>query len=642
MAQRRRNSESSRGPARGRHRRVGFGLAAAALLLSSLVSAAPEPTSVPEPTPTPEATPASGPTPEPGSWYRLDSPHFTVFSDAPNERAAGLAGHLELFRAALAQFHPGFAVRTIRPAYVYFFRSEKEYRPYKMRIGGQVIGPAGLYRPWDEADVMMLDAENEPAALERIHGGLAWSFLDQNPADLPPWFASGVADLYSTFKADGQEFTVGLPIDEYLQTLRRATLLPLSEMFFLDPSSPDRKPGTKYNLYTAESWALAQYLLVGGERRPQMMTWLDQLLAGAQPEPAFHAAMPVTDEALLDEVERYVHAGKMAVVTLRPGPGAGPPDAPKVVPIKRDEILARLGDVVAHLDQKRAEEAAGILAESLRLNPAQSLAHAALGYLSEEGGEDARAAAYYDKAVSLNPDDVAAGYRFAKYLLAHYEPPKIASASPPPNLIRARQLLQRVIRLQPEFAEAYVVNGESFLKTHEEPSPGIVLLEKARVMLPARSELLVDLVRLYVRKGDRERAEELTEKVLPIRGSPMQTWEARIWLGRYDAPAPGGDDPEARMLRERQAASTDPAEKRTIQERIDGMHKLFLVKKHTVIFNKAVDLANTRHYTEAADLLRKFLPEVVDPDLQARFRDLAGRLRQNAAQLQGQGAPARP
>ena len=210
----------------------------------------------------------------------------------------------------------------------------------------------------------------------------------------------------------------------------------------------------------------------------------------------------------------------------------------RVVRMTPDDVLARLGDLLARLDPDRAPDAAAYFRKALQINPSCVAAEAGLGYLAASEGRFPEAITHYDAAMALDADDFHYPYLAALSRLG--ESPRIGSIdSPAPgptraDLPKARDLLRRTIQLRPGFAEAYVSLGETYLEADEKGGEGIEVLQKAQQLLPTRMDVVADLVLLNLRAGDRVTAGDLVEKTMVPSGDSRALRRARSALEGYD------------------------------------------------------------------------------------------------------------
>jgi tetratricopeptide (TPR) repeat protein len=602
--------------------------------------------------------PPGGAVPRKDAWIQIDTASFTLFSSAPEGRARAIARTLETFRLALSKLHPGSLAASPRITYVYVFRSAGEGLPYAGPRGA-AAGHAGFALSPDAPNYISLAAPTDDTRLDVLYHALAHQFVDDNLPRLPAALEEGFAEFYSTFRADGQAASIGLFIDGHVRWLAAHPLLPLGELFSLDAGAVRAAPADRRATFHAESWALVHYLANGHpERRRQLPAFLDRMLRGAPLEAALREAFQVGPDVLLEEVRRYLAARRFPPASL-PLEGAAAAGAPAVGrPMTRDEVLCRLGDLLGHVDPGGAAGAEAHFQEALRLNPAQALAHTGLGHLRDSQGRLPEAIPHLEKALEIDPKDVLASYLLGRGLLRlHPEGERRGTpegSGTPAWLDRARVLLARTIVLRPSLAAAYVALASTHTYPDGDVASGIDLLEKARLMLPARMDLAGNQVYLHLRRGERARAQELVDRVLAPSGDARALKAARETLAAYDQhqaalkslsapkpPAMSKAEREAwrqrslKMYQEALAEATDPEVRRRLHALIDGLldPDPDAYRRQVEAYNKAVELANRRDFAAAIALLEGMLPQIKARELAEQTQALLDRLRKDAARL---------
>ena len=78
-------------------------------------------------------------------WIRADTRNFTIFSNADVEVVSALSSDLELLHSVLESLNRGRTLVSPIPTYVFIFRDEESFRPYKLRVGGQPAPISGYF-----------------------------------------------------------------------------------------------------------------------------------------------------------------------------------------------------------------------------------------------------------------------------------------------------------------------------------------------------------------------------------------------------------------------------------------------------------------------------------------------------------------
>lgn len=77
------------------------------------------------------------------AWIQVKSPNFLLWSDAGEGRTRDIAVELEQMRAGLAQLSPALALGAARPSYLYVFKNQFAFTPYRFRVRGKRVEVAG-------------------------------------------------------------------------------------------------------------------------------------------------------------------------------------------------------------------------------------------------------------------------------------------------------------------------------------------------------------------------------------------------------------------------------------------------------------------------------------------------------------------
>ncbi len=581
--------------------------------------------------------------PDPGErWIEVRTAHFTLFSNASESRTLQIGSSLERFRAALARVVSGLEVNSPVPTWVYVFKNEASFGPYKKRVG---LGPAnvtGAFAGHRDGNYVALDASPPTDPWSVVYHEYLHYFLNNNFEDIPLWFNEGMAECYSTFAADAGQVEIGRPIEEHLRLLRSGTWIPLPDLFAIDPDSKDYNEGDRQGMFYAESWTLAHYLAWGRtEGKARGVEFLAQFPPRAGLRDALKPLVGPDWGELETKLVAYVRRNKLtySILDLK-DLTIDPPSDPTVM--TRSQTLARLGDYLVHSQTGREGDAEAHFQAAIRADPSLAFAYTGLGYLRDLQKRRQEASAAYEKALALAPGDALTMFLYAESLMDRSMPPgtitrRTSDEGPPPELARARDLYRASIRLRPDVAEAYAGLGGTFTLDDANLSEGIEALEKARRMLPSRMDVALNLAGLYARNGERSKAQDLVERVLRRSGN-RQAFETgqEILLESDLKLAEGlvnkGDiDAGIAIIKNVQAKTQNATLKRQLGEHLARIEETRTFNRQIETYNRAVDLANRRDYRKAAAMLEKLAFEVKDPKLLQETGTLLKRVRQAIA-----------
>ena len=575
-------------------------------------------------------------------WIKVRTAHFTLFSDASEIRTLEIGASLEVFRAVLSRIVSGLEVNSPTPTWIYVFKDDAAFRPYKKRVGPAPANVSGAFAAHRDGNYVGIDASPPTDPWVVVYHEYMHYFLNNNFENIPLWFNEGMAECYSTFALGAEHVEIGRPIQAHLRLLRSGRWIPLDDLFAIDPDSKDYNEGERQGIFYAESWALAHYLAWGrGDPGARGMGFLARFPQRADLGEALRPILGPDRGRLEAQIAEYVRrrtfdSSVVDLKDLKVEPARNPE------PMTRAETLARLGDYLLHSQTGREKDAETHLQEAIRAEPTLAVAYTGLGYLRDLQKRRADAADAYEKALSLAPADSLTMFLYAESLVDRYVPTgmitrRTRGGGTPPELVRARDLYRASIRLRPDVAEAYAGLGATFTLDEDNLTEGIRALEKARRLLPSRMDVVLNLAGLYARSGDGSGAKDLVERVL-MRSSDRALLEAgreillESDLKRAESLINSGDIDAGVAIIEDVRGKTQNADlRRELDEHLASIGDTRALNRQIATYNSAVELANKGSYRKAAALLEALVPEVKDPKLLGDSQTLLKRLKKAIA-----------
>ncbi|MFQ5877482.1 MAG: tetratricopeptide repeat protein [Acidobacteriota bacterium] len=581
------------------------------------------------------AAPVSAIPGEQEAWIRVDTANFTLFSNASRRPTLEVGRRMELFRRVLARLNPDLEVNSPLPTYVFVFRDDRSFAPYRTRSGAGPGAQSAYFAADRDANYVALNAAPEGDPSAAVYHEFVHYFLNNNFSDIPVWLNEGLAEYYTTLRVSGARVEIGRPLEEYADWLRRHRMLPLPDLLAVTTRSREYNEEKRQGAFYAQSWALVHYLIWGDpDWNSDLAGRLARLVAGDSLITLLHVP---TLAALEEDLRSYVEGGRYRYGRVEFG-DLEVDEAVRVTPIARAEALYRLGDLLARIDSGKEKEARRHLREAIRLDPSHAAAYAGLGFLLDREGRHRRASGLYEKALALDGDDYLTCFLYATNLSRRHsgDADRLAPvvAETPPLLARARELYRRSIRLRPGIAEAYAGLGATYLFDGGGVSEGIEALETARRMLPDRPGIVFHLLQLYARIGERDRARALLG-VLSRRADDETVPLAREAVLQADLAAAeallreGRHREGMRMLERVRAATRDPdleaslaSEIRELRSKLDDLQRVRETNRHIALYNEAIARANRGEHAAAIELLRRVIREAKDAGLRSMARDL--------------------
>lgn len=438
------------------------------------------------------------------TWFQVDSPHFTVFSNGSEKQARRMAREFEQMRLLFEKGASKLRLDSGSPIYVIAARDEgtmKRLFPQYWEHGGHVK-PAGLFaRFWEKSfAVVRLDAVGEDAYQTVYHEYIHY-LLSLNFRRLPVWLNEGMAEFYGNARLRETEATIALP-SRVLGFLRPTTWIPLEKVISVTPDSPYYTEASRAGLFYAEAWLLTHYLILGKNMNGgALLNEFGKLLQEGEEEgEAFRKVFGDPDK-MNDAVSNY--ARQRAFISL-----SGKTD----LAIKQEQFSAsRLSDGQwaaflggFEISQRRLKPARVLLQQALVDDPTSPVANENMGFLLFHEGKDTEAALYFQKALAKNPKAYLSAYYHAMLTLGQSE-----------SVADARALdgkLGEVLEMNPQFAPAFVALSLVKVRLGDLPlARGLAV--RATQLEPGRSGYLLNVARIRHRMGESAMAEDITRMV---------------------------------------------------------------------------------------------------------------------------------
>lgn len=374
--------------------------------------------------------------PAPG-WLLARSPHFTVYAQASEQRARSILAWFEQLRAFFEA--PGGALpggtedKSGLPVKVVVFGSEEAYQPYRLRAASDAYyigGGAQNYIVLGTAD----PAKFTIAAHEYAHLALRASGLQ-----LPPWLAEGMAEFFSTLRITEHATVLGGALPGRVRTLKTRSWIPLQDLFAISEDAHQNQDRAEADLFYAESWALAEMLVLAPDYASGFPKFVSRVSAGTPGIEALAAVYTKTPESLTSDLRRWVNAAQPAIDLPEIRGGVPEVSVSSVPPIAARILLAQLLLAAGEVDRAQAR-----FTDILAGAPDSPEVWAALGTIALTKGDSAAARRAWKRAMDLGIADARLCYQYA--VLAD-------QAGLPREEIRAA--LDRAVEIEPNFDDAH-------------------------------------------------------------------------------------------------------------------------------------------------------------------------------------------
>lgn len=548
------------------------------------------------------------PLPDASAFKVVATGHFTVYSDADDARTRQALRQIETLRAVLTRLTAGLETRTAKPVYVYVFERNATLKRYSGDVTKGTKELAGFHVTGPDRNVlaMSLEASQNPAETlyhEYLHEVLAATF-----PKLPLWLNEGIAEYYTTFALGEGVAEIGRPVKAHVHILRGKGVLPVRWLIGVDGDSVDYNEEDRAGAFYAQSWATVHWLMRGSpERRERFAAYLGALANGTASD-EFWTAFDLTPETIDRELAAYVAQARFpyAEVTLRE---LAIPEIASPKPMAAHEALASLGWLTLLTHDGDRGDAERHFRAALEASAGYAPAHAGLAWVLSLRGQPEAAAAAFDKALAADPEDAKiaflAGIHTLEQELRRVGEGLQPLAPPTPGLLRARELLGRVLKRDPDNAHALAGFGATYSASEGDPSPGIAALERAAARLPSESTIAVNLAMLYIRAGDHAKARAWIDGRLALVADPDELAAVKEAYLRFDLEEAqrlfreGKEDEAIALLRAVRARCTDPGFAASLDETIHSAEAAARHNGYVRRYNAAVELLQQGKNEEA-------------------------------------------
>lgn len=211
-------------------------------------------------------------------WLRISSAHFSILTDAGENKAHETLLRFEQMRTLLGQLLMKNAVNISVPVDFILLKDSEEYDAAAPVMVGKVGGDGGYFIPGEDRIYILLDASN-PDNWRAVSLDFAKLMLNFNYPPAQPWFDSGLPAYLSSLrvdpKQDNQAYIGGNPPTHggvpFTKILSAQPWMTIPALFSTRPSSGETaaakasaRAGNKFasqQMFEAESWIVMHYLI---------------------------------------------------------------------------------------------------------------------------------------------------------------------------------------------------------------------------------------------------------------------------------------------------------------------------------------------------------------------------------------------
>jgi len=296
-------------------------------------------------------------------WVALRGDGYEIATDAGAATARSMAVRLEALRELLG------GVKKVLPLRVVLTTNGGLYRSLRPSIGA-----AGFYQ-WSPGEDWVVVGWGGTDSERITSHELVHAFLEHSGPRRPLWLEEGLAEFYSTARAERNGWIIGSPIPSHDAAVRGA------ELSLFDETDESKAHTGKFY---AQSWAVVHYLLTNPGVRDKSPRFFSLLADGWSAGAACREVFGYDSAALL----RSAVAARRDTVFV--GPLRAPVEAPPAV------TLADTEEMLVSLALASGKPA---VAAKLAKTPAQR------GYLALADGKKDDAIRLFDSAIARGDAD---------------------------------------------------------------------------------------------------------------------------------------------------------------------------------------------------------------------------------------------
>jgi tetratricopeptide (TPR) repeat protein len=423
-------------------------------------------------------------------WIEIQSPHFSVVTDAGEKRGRETAMRFEQMRAVFGTLMTRAKVNLPIPLQIVAFRNAKEFREFTPLWNGKPVQLAGLFQGGEDRSFIMLDMSNESPWSVVFHEYAHQLMNGLLTARVDPWFEEGFAEYFSSIEVDSREARVGkIPEDEYL-VLQQEGMMKVADLFRVQQnSSTYNESGSHRTIFYAESGMVMHYLY-DNNLIPKLSQYFDlKMIKNVPVEDAFQQSMGLSTAEFDKVLRNYVSSGRFKYFPI--------PTPPNIVSseyVVRTLSAADSGAVLAdiHLHSRDyREKAIAEFREILNADPNNAAACRGLGYAYLQKRDFTQAGEFFKRAAQGDSKDPRVHYYSA--LLMSREG-AFTDHSELPEMIKQ---LESAIALDPNFADSYSLLAFAQMYAGD-PAKGLLSMQKAVSLSPRDENYQFDLAQMYM------------------------------------------------------------------------------------------------------------------------------------------------
>ncbi|HEY9035638.1 MAG TPA: hypothetical protein VIM96_02895 [Pseudomonadales bacterium] len=246
------------------------------------------------------------------AWYRVDSPHFTLYTDKSPEDAREKARRLELFRELALMVTNSQAANEGPPLAIYLTSTLSQFKALSGLDSNYYAG-ANFARWGGDRMSVVRDFGDEDFNQSVLLGTYVVDLLRSNSGvRYPAWYVYGFSEYLSQVKFTDKMISYGLPAEVRLDQLRGQTIRPgLSwQSFDVLMSRDDRPDNAQLSSYDAQSWLATHFFMSDEARKKILIDYLNQFNQTGNAGEAYNDTIGKRYVNFFQEMVRYFAKGR--------------------------------------------------------------------------------------------------------------------------------------------------------------------------------------------------------------------------------------------------------------------------------------------------------------------------------------------
>jgi tetratricopeptide (TPR) repeat protein len=251
-------------------------------------------------------------------WIRISTGHFSVVTDADQNKGRDVAVRFEQMRTVFGQLLMRDRINTPEPVDIIALRSDEEYAKVAPLRQGQAIADASFFIPGEDRNYFVLNLSKEES-WRPISRDFAELFLNYNYPPTQAWFDEGFTQYFASLRLDNKQGQIGGDPQSFTELLSASSWLAIPDLFATRHEISATQEGSHHTLFVAQSWIVMHYLL-NQNKLSQTGTYFELVQNQQLPiEEAIQKAYGMTSVQFGQAVKDYFHSLALPSQALEKG-----------------------------------------------------------------------------------------------------------------------------------------------------------------------------------------------------------------------------------------------------------------------------------------------------------------------------------